>query len=140
MFHLVCEIIVKHVDGTYLIIQRDYDKHLGGTWEASAGGSAFKGETPFECAKRELFEETGIKADTLLEIGRVVNHKHQSIYFEYLCETNIDKNNIVLEEGETIFYKWVPLREPKEMPNDEFAIQRFFSFVEELSHRKSLLN
>lgn len=27
-FHLVCEIIVKHKDGSYLIMQRDKRKHL----------------------------------------------------------------------------------------------------------------
>ena len=28
MYHLVGEIIVKHKDGTYLLMQRDYKKHL----------------------------------------------------------------------------------------------------------------
>ena len=40
MYHLVSEIIVKHSDGTYLLMQRDKRKNLGGLWEASAGGSA----------------------------------------------------------------------------------------------------
>lgn len=53
-FHLVCEIIVRHEDGTYLLMQRDKKKHFGGMWEASAGGSALQGETPLECAVREL--------------------------------------------------------------------------------------
>ena len=35
VFHLVCEIIVKHTDGTYLLMQRDPRKHLGGMWEAT---------------------------------------------------------------------------------------------------------
>lgn len=29
-YHLVTEIIVKHIDGTYLLMQRDYNKNLGG--------------------------------------------------------------------------------------------------------------
>lgn len=45
-FHLVCEIIVRHIDGSYLIVQRDKRKHLGGMWEATAGGSALQGEEP----------------------------------------------------------------------------------------------
>lgn len=32
-FRLVCEIIVKHKDGSYLIMQRDKRKHLGGMWD-----------------------------------------------------------------------------------------------------------
>lgn len=33
-FHLVSEIIVKHKDGSFLIMKRDKRKHLGGMWEA----------------------------------------------------------------------------------------------------------
>ena len=46
MYHLVSEIIVKHRDGTYLLMQRDPRKRHGGKWELTAGGSALKGETP----------------------------------------------------------------------------------------------
>ena len=45
IYHLVCEIIVKHIDGTFLLMQRDSQKHYGGMWEVTAGGSALKGET-----------------------------------------------------------------------------------------------
>lgn len=79
-YHLVCEIIVKHTDGTYLLMQRDLNKHYGGMWEATAGGSAVTGENPLECAIRELREETGIISSELVEIGRVVNKQHNSIY------------------------------------------------------------
>lgn len=60
-FHLVCEILVRHTDGSYLLMQRDTRKPFGGLWEASAGGSALQGESPKECAIRELEEETGIR-------------------------------------------------------------------------------
>ena len=75
-FHLVCEIIVRHIDGSYLIMQRDKRKHLGGMWEATAGGSALQGEEPAICAARELYEETGITSNNLIEIGRVLHHSH----------------------------------------------------------------
>ena len=70
VFHLVCEIIVKHADGTYLLMQRDPGKHLGGMWEATAGGSALQGEDPMTCALRELSEETGyaLVPETSLEV------------------------------------------------------------------------
>ncbi|MBO7358435.1 MAG: NUDIX hydrolase, partial [Clostridia bacterium] len=32
LFHLVCEIIVRHADGEYLLMQRDPVKHFGGMW------------------------------------------------------------------------------------------------------------
>lgn len=81
IFHLCCEIIVKHNDGTYLLMQRDKRKHFGGMWEATAGGSALQGEDPLTCAIRELREETGIADDKLMEIGRVLHYGHQT----YIC-------------------------------------------------------
>ena len=56
VFHIVCEIIVRHADGDYLLMQRDARKHFGGMWEASAGGSVIQGEDALTGAKRELFE------------------------------------------------------------------------------------
>ena len=132
-FHLVCEIIVKHKDGSYLIMQRDNRKHFGGMWEATAGGSALQGENPLSCARRELREETGIIADNLVEIGRVLHHGHKSFYVEYLCITDVDKDSIVLQEGETSDYKWITANELRNLSKDELATQRILNFVEELN-------
>ena len=131
-FHLVCEIIVRHEDGTYLLMQRDKNKHFGGMWEASAGGSALQGETPLECAVRELREETGILSDHLTEIGRVLHRGHQTIYVEYLCRTDMDKNHIILQEEETSGFCWVKTRELRNMSPDELVTHRIHCFVEEL--------
>lgn len=132
-FHLVCEIIVKHKDGCYLIMQRDNRKHFGGMWEATAGGSALQGENPLSCARRELREETGIIADNLVEIGRVLHHGHKSFYVEYLCITDVDKDSIVLQEGETSDYKWITANELRKLSKDELATQRILNFVEGLN-------
>lgn len=105
LFHLVCDILVKHIDGTYLLMQRDTKKSYGGMWEATAGGSALRGETSLDCAFRELYEETGIKADKLEEIGRDSNSN--TIYVEFLCVTDCEKDSIKLQPGETMAYKWV---------------------------------
>ena len=34
LFHLVSDVIVRHLDGSYLLMQRDSRKHFGGMWEA----------------------------------------------------------------------------------------------------------
>lgn len=132
-FHLVSEIIVRHRDGSYLLMQRDPRKHLGGMWEATAGGSALQGESPLACAIRELHEETGISSDDLEEIGRVVHYGHQTIYAEFLCHTDMDKTSIVLQDGETSAYKWICADELRKMSRDELATQRVQNFLEELS-------
>lgn len=132
IFHLVCDIIVRHEDGTYLLMQRDIRKHFGGMWEATAGGSALQGETPIVCAKRELEEETGIAASELTEVGRVVDVSKHSAYVEYMCITDWDKNNIRLQEGETIAYRWVTKNELINMKADELVTDRIQNFIEEL--------
>lgn len=129
MYHLVCDIIVKHVDGTYLLMQRAYEKHCGGMWELTAGGSALEGETPFECAVRELREETGIVSCDLQELGRLVHDGHRSLYVEYLCITDWDKNAVSLQKGETIDYKWVDKNVLLEMGEYDLASIRTLEIV-----------
>lgn len=104
--HLVSDILVRHTDGEYLLMQRDFGKpNYGGYFEMSAGGSALMGEDALTCAKRELREETGIICENLLEIGRSTSH--HTIYVSFLCTTDWDKSAITLLEGETISYRWV---------------------------------
>ena len=74
VYHLVSDVIVRHIDGTYLLMQRDSRKHFGGMWEATAGSSALKCEDPLACAIRELLEETGIESEDVTEVGRVISH------------------------------------------------------------------
>ncbi|MBR4866412.1 MAG: NUDIX domain-containing protein [Clostridia bacterium] len=106
LYHLVCEILVRHIDGDYLLMQRDFRKpNYGGFYEATAGGSALKGEGKWICAKRKLLEETGISADSFLEIGRYLSS--DTIYHAFLCTTDCDKSAVTLQEGETISYKWL---------------------------------
>lgn len=113
LYHLVCEILVRHIDGDYLLMRRDLRKvNYGGYYEATAGGSALKGEDKITCARRELLEETGISAESFTEIGRYTSH--DTIYYNFLCVTDCDKSSILLQEGETISYKWVS--------EDEFII------------------
>ncbi len=130
LFHLVSEIIVKHNDGSYLLMQRDKRKHFGGMWEATAGGSALCGETPLECAVRELREETGIESDHLTEIGRV--RGYNTLYVEFLCVTDCKKDSIILQDGETIAYKWVSRNELISMKESELVTERMQKFMEEL--------
>lgn len=133
MFHLVCDVIVRHIDGSYLIMQRDFRKHYGGMWEATAGGSALKGEVPLECAVRELKEETGIIAKDISEVGKESDPKTKSNYIEYLCVTDWNKNDITLQDGETVAYKWVSKEELISMKNDELVTERMQRYVSELS-------
>ena len=131
VFHLFCDVIVRHADGSYLAMQRDKGKYFfPGMWEVTAGGSAIQHETPMECAIRELREETGIQADNLMEIGRLRNR--DTFFAQYLCITKCNKDEIVMQDGETIAYKWVTRSELAEMKG-ELVIERLQYYIEELS-------
>jgi len=109
-YHLVCDTVVRHVDGDYLIMQRDYNKTAyPGFFAVGAGGSVLKGESALEGAVRELAEESGIISGTedLTQIALHISDSTQSIYYKYLCVTNCQKDSITLQEGETIAYKWL---------------------------------
>lgn len=131
IYHLVCEIIVKHIDGTYLMMQRDYRKHLGGMWEVTAGGSALKGENPLMGAIRELREETGLMANDIKELKRIVHDGHHSLYVEFLCVTDCDKDLIILQEGETLDYKWIDRNHLLEISEAELASERAIKLIRE---------
>ena len=130
LFHLATDILVRHTDGNYLLMQRDWRKNFGGTWEATAGGSALKGESALECALRELQEETGIVSDHLDEVGRVVGR--DTVYVEYLCVTDCAKDSIRLQEGETIAYRGVSQSELLGMKKSELITERMQKFLKEL--------
>ncbi len=124
MYHLVCGVLVRHTDGSYLIMQRDPRKPYPNMWEATAGGSALKGETPLEATYRELKEETGIEAKELKEIYRLVKDSTHSCYVEYLCVTDCEKISVVLQEGETVAYRWISEDELLNMSPEELLNQR----------------
>ncbi len=110
LYYLVVEILVRHTDGDFLLMQRAWTKpSFGGMYEASAGGAAQKGESPIEAARRELREETGIVSDSLEEI-EVMLFRNMIVH-QYICITDCAKDAITLQEGETIGYKWISEKE-----------------------------
>ena len=132
VYHLVVDILVKHKDGTYLLMQRDPNKSYGSMWEASGGGSALKGENAYTAALRELREETGIVAEKLKEVGRVVRPETKSLYVVFVCETDCDKDGIILQEGESVAYDWVDRDTLISMDPGKLLTYRVQTFLEEL--------
>jgi isopentenyldiphosphate isomerase len=54
LYHMVCEVLVRHKDGSYLLMRLAPEKKIyPNCWEATAGGSALAGEAPLEAARRE---------------------------------------------------------------------------------------
>ena len=109
-FGLVVCVWVYDGKGNLLLTRRAPQKSFAGTWENS-GGAAKAGETSRQAIARELFEETGIRAQEeefeLLESGRDGN-----TFYDYYCiKRSPALSEIVLLPGETDDVKWVTMDE-----------------------------
>ena len=109
-YGLVVCVWVYDGHGKVLMTKRAPEKSYAGTWENSGGG-AQAGETSLQAIQRELFEETGIRAEEhefeLLETGR-----DNIAFYDYYClHRQIPLEDIVLLPGETVDAKWVTLEE-----------------------------
>jgi len=141
MYHQVVSVLVKHVDGEYLLTQRCFTK-IGrpGYWEPSCGGSALKGDTPEMAAIREVEEETGliVKNPVLIDKRRRADDEVGGYFhYYYVAETDCDKTTVKLLEGETIGYKWVDPKDLLDMLDSgmviPFQVECLTEYVEKIS-------
>ena len=122
LYHKVSEVLIRHTDGDYLLMQRDFNKPSNpGKFEASAGGSVIKGESELECIKREILEETGIDTDDITPIGEY--RSKGTLWYSFLAVTDCEKDKITLQEGETVAYKWLNEQEFIEFVNSPEIIE-----------------
>ncbi len=114
LYHVVVMIITMNSRGQLLCTLRSPDKATyPGLWELTAG-SAVAGEDSFTAAKRELFEETGIKADD--DLRYVMTVKEATAFIDcYFVRRDIPAEEIVLQQGETSAAKWVGRQEFENM-------------------------
>jgi ADP-ribose pyrophosphatase YjhB (NUDIX family) len=125
-YHIVCDILIRHRDGDFLLTLRDSRKEMyPGCWEASAGGSALAGETPEEGARREMQEETGLKAEKLELISITRKPDSRSVVYAFIAMVDAAKDSVMLQEGDTVDYQWMKLSALRKMIRDEpvLAIQ-----------------
>lgn len=137
-YHIVCDILIRHRDGDFLLTRRDPEKDVyPGCLEASAGGSALAGETPEEGARREMLEETGLTADKLELIGTTWRPKSRSVIYAYLAVVDCDKHSVRLQEGETVDYRWMDtptfLRMIQEEPVLKIQYPRYKPYLDTIS-------
>ena len=84
-----------------------------------------------------MFEETGIKGKELKELYNKVYG--ECIYQGYLCVTDIEKNKIVLQPGETIGYKWVSKEEFMEVYNSDNYLRHLRENLREFVIEKNFI-
>ena len=106
-YHLVVHIWIMSSTGQFLIQRRADDKKLmPGEW-AATGGAAISGEDSFAAAKRELFEELGIKSDkqSLKKLERIKRRNSLLDVWAIVCD--VPENELVLQRSEVAEAKWV---------------------------------
>ena len=91
--------------GHFLLTRRAKGKSFAGTWENS-GGAVQAGETSRQAVARELFEETGIKADPE-EFELLDTDQERNIFYDHYClKRRVKLKDIVLLPGETDDVMW----------------------------------
>ena len=95
-------------------------------WETISGG-ALEGESSLDGIIRELDEELGIKAniEDLTFIGLYI--RYNDFVEIWVLKSNIDINNLKLQDSEVQAVKWVTISEYEEMVNNNTAIPTSFN-------------
>ena len=113
-FGMVVCVWVYDGEGKLLLTRRAPEKSGAGTWENS-GGAVQAGENSRQAIARELFEETGIRADQdefeFLESGS----DHNTHYDFYCLRRKVALKDIVLLPGETDDVMWATFAQVHEM-------------------------
>lgn len=106
-YHLVVHIWIISERGNFLIQRRsDSKKLMPGEW-AATGGAVISGEDSFTAARRELFEELGIKAEND-NLKKVLRLKRRNSFIDvYVTVSNKAAKELVLQKSEVSSAKWV---------------------------------
>ncbi len=113
-YGLVVCVWVYDGQGKVLLTQRAPGKSFAGTWENS-GGAAKAGESSRQAIARELFEETGIRAQQD-EFEFIGSDRDRNAFYDFYClKRQTPLEEIVLLPGETVDAKWVTLDQIHEM-------------------------
>lgn len=140
LYHLVCEVLVRHVDGDYLCMIRFREKPNYPLYpECTAGGSALMGEDSLGCIRRELREETGIEWDAFAWIGSSVREQDGAIFHSYYAEVDWPKDRIRLQEGETEGFEWLSEAQFAELVNSGRMIPEQFERMKGYYEKKGYL-
>ena len=128
-YHIVVNAWVMNSKNEFLISQRAPHKTYPYKWECT-GGSILKGETSIDGAVRELNEELGVNVDknnaVLLGTTKRYYVGCPDILDVWLFKSDVDVNDLKLQEEEVCDAKWASAEEIKQLVEDgKFEINAF---------------
>lgn len=112
--------IIPLLDAEHVLLERQFRYPLGRSIVEFPAGKIDPGEPPFECARRELLEETGYTARRWSHLGGL----HNAIAYSderieiYLAEDLERSGDAVLDAGETLEVFEAPWRQLLEWVRD----------------------
>ena len=113
-YGLVVCVWVHDGKGNLLMTRRAPQKSFANTWENS-GGAARAGETSLQAIRRELLEETGIRAEEA-DFEYLSTTRDDHFFYDHYClKADVPVESIVLQPGETDAVKWVSFAQVHEM-------------------------
>ena len=113
-FGLVVCVWVYDGKGNLLLTRRAPGKSFAGTWENS-GGAVKVGENSRSAIARELFEETGIRADPW-EFELLGSDRDRHTHYDFYClKRTTPLEEIVLLPGETDDVQWASMQKVRAM-------------------------
>ena len=113
-YGLVVCVWVYDGKGKVLLTRRAPEKTAAGTWENS-GGAVKAGEDSLTAIVRELYEETGIRANPE-EFELLDACTDRGIHYDHYClRRDSSKVQVVLQPGETDGAQWATFEQVHEM-------------------------
>lgn len=113
-YGLVVCVWVYDGKGNLLLTRRAPGKSYAGTWENS-GGAVKAGETSRQAIVRELFEETGIRAEED-EFELIASDRDRNTHYDFYClKRATPLSEIVLLPGETDGVQWAGMQQVRQM-------------------------
>lgn len=113
-YGLVVCVWVYDGKGNLLLTRRAEGKSFAGTWENS-GGAAKAGEDSRTAIARELFEETGIRAEKD-EFEFIGSDRARHAHYDFYClKRSTPLKEIVLLPGETDDVQWASMAKVRKM-------------------------
>lgn len=107
---------VVEKNGKYLLIQ-EAREDIKGKWNLPAG-NLDPGETIFDGAKREIYEESGCKVEIkkIAQIGNIIMKDNTFISLIFLCELLEESSNY--KKDEVLNVKWFTYEEILDMKKE----------------------
>jgi dATP pyrophosphohydrolase len=111
MFHLVDVYPYRLTNGLhqFLLLKRSAGKEYSGQWRM-VGGKIQQGETAWQCALRELREETGASPKTFWSVpslNHFYDHKNDEIELIPAFAAELSRNHTIKLDAEHSSYQWI---------------------------------